>query len=68
MMVINNKFEIGETVYQTTDPNQFPRIITRFCVNPEGVITYEIFSGSISSWHYAFELSREKNTILTTTN
>ena len=67
-MVINNKYEIGETVYQTTDPNQHPRVITRFCVNPGGVVTYEVYSGNISSWHYDFELSREKNTILTTTN
>jgi len=68
MMVINNKFEIGETVYQITDPNQFPRIITRFCVNPEGVVTYELYSGCIASWHYDFEFSREKNVLITTTN
>lgn len=68
MMVINNKFEIGDTVYQKTDTNQHPRIITRFCVNPEGVVTYELYSGSVNSWHYDFEISREKDYSLTTTN
>jgi hypothetical protein len=67
-MVVNNTYEIGDTVYLKTDPNQFPRIITRFCVNPGGVITYECFSGNISSWHYDIEFSTEKNTVLTTTN
>lgn len=68
MMVIDNKFSIGETVYQTTDPDQRPRIITRLCINTGGVVTYELYSGSIGSWHYDFELSREKDILTTTTN
>lgn len=58
-MKIDNKFNIGETVYISNDTMQLPRMITRINVNPYD-ITYEIASGTEVSAHYDFELSSDK--------
>lgn len=59
MMVIDNKFELGETVFLMTDPEQFPRIVTALSVNPNGII-YKLAQGVNESYHYDCEISREK--------
>lgn len=66
-MFIDNKFEFSETVYLKTDPNQYPRIITRMSVT-KGSITYELSSGSTTSWHYDFEISRTKDILVKNEN
>lgn len=63
MMVIENEYEIGQTVYLKTDPGQLPRMITSIEVFKQGEILYSINSGNMPSKHYAFELSHEKNII-----
>lgn len=61
MMVIDNKFEIGEIVYLITDEDQKKRVITALNIYPDNVILYELSCGSSASKHYAFEISENKD-------
>lgn len=63
-MVIENKFEIGQTVYLITDEDQKPRLVISIRVNKYDLI-YELNSGTIGSFHYDFEISEEKQLQLT---
>ena len=67
MKVIDNIFEIGQIVYLKTDTEQRERIVTGFCIRPTGQ-SYELIQGNVGSWHYDFEISTEKNVLMTTTN
>lgn len=67
MMVIENKFNFGDIVYLKTDPDQRPRIVTTFSVGVSSIL-YELSCGTITSWHRDFEMTAEKDVLLTTTN
>lgn len=67
MMILDNKFELGQTVYLITDKDQLPRIVTSMQIRPN-CISYELSCGSAASWHYDFEISIETNVLLTSTN
>lgn len=66
-IMIDNKFEIGEEVYLKTDREQLSRIIYCFKVF-KNEIMYEVANGTTVSAHYDFEISKEINVLLTTTN
>jgi hypothetical protein len=68
MMVIDNKFELGDIVYLKTDPDQRARIVSKFSVLPNGLIVYELSHNTFTSPHYDFEISVEKDVLITTTN
>lgn len=63
MMIIENKFDIGQTVYLKTDVSQSPYIVTRLNITANG-LSYGLNSGPMESWHFDFEISEEKNTEL----
>ena len=63
-MVINNKFNIGDTVYIKTDVEQSPGIITCIQVNP-GDILYAVSRDSRNANFYDFELSYDKDILIT---
>jgi hypothetical protein len=63
-MIIDNKFDIGDLVFITTDPEQLQRMVVSLIVNRYDVI-YEVQSGTTSSRHYDFEISKEKNVLTT---
>lgn len=66
-MMIDNKFDFGETVYLKTDREQLPRIV--FCMKVyKNEIIYELACGASVSAHYEFEISKEVNVLLQTTN
>jgi hypothetical protein len=67
MIVIDNKFNFGDIVYLKTDTDQRERIVTAYCLTVNGV-TYELKQGNSSSWHYDYEISIQKNVLLSTTN
>lgn len=67
-MKINNEFEFGDILYLKTDTYQNPRMLMAIEVYPEGELLYKVASGTTHSYHYAMELSKEKDLILTTTN
>ena len=67
-MVIDNKYEFEEIVYLKTDQEQMPRIVVSVEVYKGGELLYKLACGTATSSHYEFEMSREKNVLLTTTN
>jgi hypothetical protein len=67
MMIIENKFNLGDSVYLSTDSDQHKRIVVGICVWPCG-IKYELGYGSITTWHHEIEMSIEKDVIIATTN
>ncbi len=64
MMIIENKYEIGQKVYLVTDTEQHERLVTAIRVMP-GSLIYQTCFGTIISEHYDFEISAEKNLQLT---
>ena len=66
MMVIDNKYEFGQEVYLKTDVDQRVRIVTSLIIRPNGCISYELSCGVDTRWHYDFEISTEKNVLITT--
>jgi hypothetical protein len=60
MMILDNKLEIGQTVYLKTDKEQLARIVTALTVRV-GSILYALGCGATESWHYDFEISLEKD-------
>jgi hypothetical protein len=67
MMVISNDFEFGDIVYLKTDSEQKPRIVFAIKVYKSDIL-YELACGTTNSMHYPFEISKEINVLLTTTN
>ena len=63
MMVIENKYNIGETVYLVTDEDQKPRIVTGINVTVTG-IRYNLVNGVTDTYHYELEMSAEKNILM----
>lgn len=63
-MIIENKFDIGQTVYLITDEDQHPRLITSIIVNKYDLM-YQMNNGTLQSTHYDYEISAEKQLQLT---
>lgn len=61
MMVIDNKYEIGDSVYLKTDAEQRGRIVFAMKVFVSGELMYELVCGTITSIHYEFEMSKDKD-------
>lgn len=62
MMILENKYEIGQPVYLITDKEQDKRIVTEIRVS-EGALLYQVSCGAQSSYHYDFEISSEKDLV-----
>ena len=62
MMVIKNKYNIGDLVYLTTDPDQFQRLVIAINILPNN-ITYGLRCGTDVSYHYDIEISKERTII-----
>lgn len=62
MMILENKFDIGQIVYITTDADQLPRLIIQLKITPSGII-YVCQHGTSGSEHYDIELSSDKNLV-----
>lgn len=63
--LLDNKYEIGDTVYLKTDTEQIPRLIYCFVVYRNETL-YKVACGTETSEHYDFELSTEKSALITT--
>lgn len=57
-----SEFSIGDTVYLITDNEQSAGLLTRIMFSPNQV-EYEIAIGATKSWHYGFELSKERDLV-----
>ena len=60
MMIIDNKYNVGDEVYLKTDTEQQKRIVTTIHVKPKD-LAYELSLGEMYSYHYDFEITKEKN-------
>jgi hypothetical protein len=67
MMVLDNKFEIEQTVYLKTDIEQKERIVTGFYVRNTS-ITYGLSCGTEETFHYDFEITVNVNILKRTNN
>lgn len=67
-MVVDNKFEIRQVVYLTTDLEQKPRTVTGLELRDRGVIIYELTCSDSVYGAYDFEISEEKNVLITSDN
>jgi hypothetical protein len=63
MMIIDNKYNLGDLVYLKTDTEQLQRIITSIHINP-GNLIYELSVDNRTSNHYDFEISSEANELI----
>ena len=61
------KFKIGDIVYLRTDIDQYARYVTGIMTRETG-IAYEVSFGTETSFHYGFELNKERDIIKTTSN
>ncbi len=61
------EFNIGDEVFLKTDVDQNIRLVTGLTLRAES-ITYLISCGAEESTHYDFEISAEKNILMTSTN
>lgn len=65
MMVIDNKFEIGQTVYLKTDEKA--RMVTHLSIHKNSIV-YCLSCGKDESYHEDFEISTEKDITVLTNN
>lgn len=66
MIVIDNKYEIGDIVYLKTDADQLARIVTSIQVFKVGELIYKLACGINESPHYDFEISKEPDLVIKT--
>jgi hypothetical protein len=62
-MIIKTTYSIGEMVYLITDEQQRQRIIVGINIKPHDHV-YALSCGEDESFHYDFEMSKEKNIMI----
>lgn len=61
MMILDEKFSLGEIVYLNTDIEQYPRCVTGYKIRPGGLIIYMLSCEGEETSHYDIEITKEKN-------
>lgn len=67
-ITIEIEHDLEDIVYLKTDPDQLSRMVTAISIKPTGAIMYGLSCGVNDSWHYAFEISEERDVIKATNN
>ena len=62
-MILDNKFNIGDTIYVITDQEQLPRIVTQLEITRSEIV-YVCYQSTNVSRHYDFEMSKEKTLVM----
>ena len=60
MMVVDNKFDIEQTVYLKTDKDQLPRMVVQLNVGKTNIM-YLLACGMDTSIHIAMEITGERS-------
>lgn len=60
-------FSIGESVYLKTDIDQRERLVTGISIRPNG-ISYALTCDIEESWHYSFEIGKERDIMKVTSS
>jgi hypothetical protein len=68
MKIVDSPYEFGDIVYLKTDVDQKKRIVTAMMMRGDGACLFELSCGTEAKWHYAFEITTEKDVVMTTTN
>ena len=69
-MEINNhilEYDLEQIVYLKTDREQLERIITGINISPSGII-YRVNCADMDSFHYDFEMTKNKDLVKSTNN
>ena len=61
------KYNIGDSVYLKTDTDQYERIVTAILIRQCGIM-YSLSQATNDSYHYDFEISRDRNILKVTTS
>jgi hypothetical protein len=61
MMVLDNKFDLKQTVYLITDKDQQAYVVTGMQVCCSGSLLYHVACGVVNYWAADYELTVEKN-------
>ena len=64
---MRTNYNIGDEVYLKTDTDQIQRLIVGICITQNSV-KYKVACSTSTSWHFDFEISREKDVLLLITN
>lgn len=67
-MTISIPYDWGDVVYIKTDQEQKPRQVCQIRVMPFNCVIYVLSCGSATSEHYEFEISKEKDLVISSTN
>lgn len=67
-LTIEIEHDLQDVVYLKTDPEQLSRMVTAISIKPTGAIMYGLSCGVNDSWHYAFEISEERDIMKVTSN
>lgn len=67
MMIVDNKYNLKDYVYLTTDREQSKRVVTGIFIRISSIM-YELTLGSTCSCHYEFEISEQEDTLIRTDN
>ena len=62
-MLIDNEFEIGQTVYLRTDKEQDARIVTGIRVRGGSTLVYDLSCGMVETCHFGMEMAAERNAV-----
>jgi hypothetical protein len=62
------EFNISDTVYLKSDIEQRARIVTGISLRPFNCVSYALTEGTLETWHYAFEITAERDIIKATSN
>jgi hypothetical protein len=61
-MIIDNKYEIGQTVYLVTDCDQLERFVISIIVHPNNLLMYKLAcAADETTEHFEFEIADEKS-------
>ena len=61
------KYNIGDSVYLKTCTDQYERIVTAILIRQSGIM-YSLSQACNESYHYDFEISKDRNILKVTTS
>lgn len=61
MMIIDNKYELGQMVFLKTDADQLEHMVTGITIRPNGFFIYSLTIDKLETEHFDIEISTECN-------
>ena len=67
IITVHTQFLMGQSVYLKTDNQQLERYVVGIMIRPTG-ISYALAQGTNESWHYALEISEDRDIVKATSS